>query len=72
MLACKWLFLRVCGHLANARDRGNAKHFRRCAEPKNEKALFKFFTQNGLVTAKCVSGEGLGRGEKGEWKMRSS
>ncbi|MGN0466875.1 MAG: hypothetical protein ACI4F9_11100 [Lachnospiraceae bacterium] len=28
MLACKWLFLRVCGHLANARDRGNAKHFR--------------------------------------------
>ena len=27
--------MRVYGHLANARDRGNAKHFRRCAELKD-------------------------------------
>lgn len=28
MLACRWLFLRVCGHLANARDRDGAKRNR--------------------------------------------
>lgn len=28
MLAWKWLFLRLCGHLTNARDRDGAKRSR--------------------------------------------
>ncbi len=28
VLTCKWLFLRDCGHLTNARDLVNAKHLR--------------------------------------------
>lgn len=35
MLARKWLFLRACGHLLNARDRGNAKHLRGALIPEN-------------------------------------
>lgn len=33
--ACKWLFLRDCGHLTNVRDRGNAKHLRGALIPEN-------------------------------------
>ena len=57
MLARKWLFLRACGHLLNARDRGNAKHlrgalileFRKSASTPPDIFLIVFLTSNRII-----------------------